>query len=127
MKRILIVDDEELFRSMLREFLEGNGYACEEAKDGIQALQSLSVLKVDLVITDLVMPNMDGERLIHSMSEYDGWNSIPVICVSGDLSLSAKKFKKPVLVLEKPINSGRLLAVLKKLLVPEESTIEPGG
>ena len=125
MKRILIVDDEAALRSTLRMLLEKKGYECEEAEDGIQALERLSRQTIDLVITDLAMPNMDGEALIQRMSENEKWESIPVICISGNLSLSPHHFKKPITILEKPINSNFLLTILNNLLKTEKSSNEP--
>lgn len=56
MKRILIVDDEQNHRLVLRTMLEGSGYICEEAEYGTVALELLPKLPVDLVVTDLNMP-----------------------------------------------------------------------
>ena len=120
MKRILIVDDEEIFRSTLQVLLERNGYECEQAGDGVQALYRLFLIKVDLVITDLVMPKLDGKGLIQSMSDHERWKAIPVICVSGNLSLSENQFKKPVTIINKPIDTRLLLETLDKLLNPEQ-------
>ncbi len=125
MKRILIVDDEEGLRSTLRVLLERNGYECEEAIDGVQALERLSRQRIDLVITDLTMPNLGGEGLIQRMEDQENWKSIPVICISGNLSLSPNHFKKPVTILEKPINTKFLLTILNNLLKPEKPSPGP--
>ena len=57
---ILIVDDDEVMRMLLRQFLEGEGYAVTEAEDGPAALERLAERSYDLVILDIAMPGIDG-------------------------------------------------------------------
>lgn len=57
---ILVVDDDEIVRILLRQFLEGEGFQVREAEDGASALELLQHVPVDLVILDIVMPGMDG-------------------------------------------------------------------
>jgi len=66
MKTILLVEDELLLREGVQETLEVNGYAVIGAADGIEALDWLEQTQVSLVITDLVMPNMNGVEFIAS-------------------------------------------------------------
>ena len=69
MKRILIVDDFEAGRLVLRKLLELKGYACQEAGNGLEALETLQTKKFDLVITDNKMPEMTGLELIQSLAQ----------------------------------------------------------
>lgn len=119
MKRILTVDDEELFRSSLRSLLEDEGYECEEAQDGVEALHILRRLQIDLVITDLRMPNMDGRHLLQTMEESDQWKTLPVICVTGNLKPFPKDLAMPVTILRKPIDTTILLVLIQRLLPKE--------
>ena len=57
---ILIVDDDEVMRMLLRQFLEGEGYEVTEAEDGPAALERLAERSYDLVILDIAMPGIDG-------------------------------------------------------------------
>lgn len=66
--RILVVDDERVIREILTDFLEMEGYVVVAAGDGNEALQRLAAEPVDLVITDLKMPNMGGIELIEQIS-----------------------------------------------------------
>jgi diguanylate cyclase (GGDEF)-like protein/PAS domain S-box-containing protein len=79
---ILIVDDDEVLRLLLKQFLEGEGYQVTEAVDGSEALQKLSETFFDLVIMDIAMPGIDGlavcEQLKLSMSEPP-----PVLIITG--------------------------------------------
>ena len=65
--RILVVDDEELIRALLLELLTSEGYEVTAAVDGEQALELLETERFDLVMTDLIMPGLDGvEVLLHA-------------------------------------------------------------
>lgn len=57
--KILVVDDDEMIRTLHAEFIRGFGYGVEVASDGIEAIAKIS-LDVDLVLTDAHMPNLDG-------------------------------------------------------------------
>lgn len=61
--QILIVDDDDIVRVLLRQFLEGEGFKVHEAVDGASALDMLRFIDVDLVILDIVMPGMDGSMV----------------------------------------------------------------
>ncbi len=62
-KNVLIVDDNPTNRKLLREFLRGNGYLTFEAEDGISALSIVAHEPVDIIVSDVLMPNMDGYSL----------------------------------------------------------------
>ena len=65
--RILLVDDDDETRELLRDFFGDRGYAVETAGDGAKALMRLATFAADLVITDLEMPGMSGLELIRSL------------------------------------------------------------
>ncbi len=71
MRRILVVDDDALARKNISAFLASEGYRVEQASDGIEALEVLKKHLFDLVLSDIVMPRMDGFALIqHVRSNY---------------------------------------------------------
>ena len=75
--RILVVDDEEEPRRRLSDLLQSSGYVVMEASSGREALAMLQDEELDLVITDIVMPEMDGLELVHRMkSEYPALKAI---------------------------------------------------
>src|SRR3954452_11298656 len=79
MSKILIVDDDPHIRELVRVFLQNEGFAVAEADDGIAALATLETLKADLVILDVMMPNMDGWELCRELrTSYD----IPVLMLT---------------------------------------------
>ena len=60
MTRILIVDDEEKIRNMIRKYAEYEGFQTDEAKDGLEAVQKCEKNNYDLCVMDIMMPNLDG-------------------------------------------------------------------
>lgn len=86
--KVLIVDDSASMRKIIRRVLMLSGYnaACLEAANGIEALEVLQREKVDLVLTDINMPQMNGEELIERLTQDELMSSIPVLVVSTDRS-----------------------------------------
>ena len=76
---ILIVDDIVTNRKLLRVTLEAEGHATIEAADGVEALQILARENVDAVISDILMPNMDGFRLCHEIRKSERFHALPFI------------------------------------------------
>ena len=87
---ILVVDDEEDFRIVLRDHFEDLGYTVAEAADGAEALEifSSSPRRFDLVITDIRMPRLSGDELITKLREMRRY--LPIIGVTGHADLSGK-------------------------------------
>lgn len=85
--KILIADDEAEIRDVLRLYLEKDGYQVYEAKDGMEAMALLKKEAVDLAILDIMMPGIDGYRVLRNIREN---NNIPVIMLSAKSSDSDK-------------------------------------
>jgi len=81
MKRILVIDDDELLLDTVREMLEGAGHVISVACDGNEGLALLSTGTFDLVITDIIMPNKEGIETIHDITERQP--DLPIIAISG--------------------------------------------
>ena len=120
MARILIIDDDESIRSVFQRFLSGNGYEVDVAADGRKGLRSLEQNPVDLVITDIMMPETDGLEVIMAICGKSA--EVPVIAMSGgmhampmDFLPMAKKFGA-CKVLYKPIELEELLAAVEETL-----------
>jgi cyclic di-GMP phosphodiesterase len=79
--RILIVDDEEQNRALLADLLALEGCVCEEAADGFEALAKI-MLDIDVVLLDIMMPNMDGFEVIRRVRENPATADIPIIMVT---------------------------------------------
>ena len=116
MKRLLIVDDDTDHRLILRTIFEREGYECEEAIDGREALKMLNTNQIALVLTDLNMPGMNGLQLIDQMQRLACTRNTPVI-----LQTSQVREEIPVTaytsgaraVLSKPFDFSQLLAEVR--------------
>ena len=83
---VLVVDDALMVRELQRSILERGGYAVRTASDGAEALAMLAEQPVDLVVTDLEMPNVDGFMLIRNIRAHPRLANIPVLIVSSRAS-----------------------------------------
>lgn len=91
---VLIVDDSPAMRRFVRRVLELTGIElgrCLEANNGQEALDLLRVEWVDIVLTDINMPLMDGEQLLRALKADSALRSIPVLVLSTDRSASRVK------------------------------------
>ena len=88
MARILVIDDQEPIRSLLRAVLEGEGHQVLEASNGRLGLELYRERSVDLVITDIVMPEMDGLEMILELTR--NFLNVKVIAMSGSLESEGK-------------------------------------
>jgi signal transduction histidine kinase/DNA-binding response OmpR family regulator len=76
---ILVVEDDQLTRQMLRQMLEREGYAVVEADHGQQALVRVAEQVPELILLDLLMPEMDGFAFVEELRRHDAWRSIPIV------------------------------------------------
>lgn len=78
---MLLVDDNNDMRTFIRGFME-NDYHIEEACDGKEALEKLTGLCPDIILSDIMMPRIDGIELIRKLKEEEKWRSIPLIALT---------------------------------------------
>ena len=81
-RKVLIVEDEEVIRKVLRLTLTKWGFQVEEAEDGVQALRKLGQEKYHLLISDIMMPNMDGWELIREVKRNPNTQDIRIIALT---------------------------------------------
>lgn len=115
MNTILIVDDEYLIADILGFALEDEGFLVEKASNGRKALEALKEKRVQLVITDYMMPVLNGEELVRSMREDPALSKLPVILMSGAQASQGC----PVLfaaVFDKPFDMDCMIAKVHELL-----------
>ncbi len=84
MKRILVVDDDQVIREVILRILSVRGYECETAADGLEAVALLEHARFDVVITDMVMPKMDGLQLIAHIKDHHPGTDVLVITGNSD-------------------------------------------
>jgi two-component system, OmpR family, response regulator len=130
MTQILIVDDDPHIRELLRLLLQNEGFEIREAGDGVEALALLESAKADLVILDIMMPNMDGWTLCRELREhYD----LPLLMLTakGETMQKIKGFElgtddylvKPFEPLELVV---RVKALLKRYRIAASQTVQIG-
>ncbi len=117
-KVIMTVDDSASVRQMVCLTLKDAGYAVIEACDGKDALAKLTG-PVDMIVTDLNMPNMDGIELIRSVRALPQYKFTPIVMLTTESQASRKEEGKAAGAtgwIVKPFKPEQLLAVAKKLL-----------
>src|SRR5262249_34311299 len=77
--RVLMVEDDTVQRERMRGWLEGPQWAVREAANGREALDRLQQGKPDVILLDLMMPEMDGFAVVAALQKEAGWRDIPVI------------------------------------------------
>jgi two-component system cell cycle response regulator DivK len=81
-KRILVVEDQEDDRQIIRDMLAGTGYAITEAEDGEQALAAITKQRPDLILMEIQLPSMDGYEAMRRIRTDPALFAIPIIAVS---------------------------------------------
>ena len=123
MESVLVVDDEPAVRRFASRVLREAGYAVEEAADGMDALKLIrsGVVSLGAVVSDIVMPRMNGVELLQSLSLERP--RLPVILMSGYGAdqLSRRGIVSPCGVLAKPVPPEALLAEVRRCLRLEAS------
>lgn len=117
MDRILIVEDDRMFREIFSDLLKSRGYDVETASCGSDGLNMLTRQRFDLVITDLLMPDISGMELLSRVKEHDP--SMDVIMVTGNANLESAIFAlkhgaRDYLV--KPVNADEFLHAVSQCL-----------
>lgn len=117
MASILIVDDELTLRRLLRNVLERAGYAVAEADNGKEAIGVIRAIELDLVITDIVMPETDGFELIRYVRR--AVPSLKIIVISGETTgpyLTTARLLGADTVLGKPVRPAVLVNEVENLI-----------
>ena len=118
-KIILVADDSPTIRKFVSFSLAAQGYKIVTASDGMDALEKLPKEKVDLIITDLNMPNLDGFELVRTVRDSTEYKDIPIIILSsldGDKELARGMQTGANAYLIKPFNPQRMLYEVSKFL-----------
>lgn len=120
MKRILVIDDDEMIRDVLKELLEINGYAVELASNGKMGVELYQKAPADVVITDMIMPQSNGILAILSIRK--NYPEAKIIAISGggrnvthDYLYAANQFGANK-TFQKPVDSDELLSAVDELV-----------
>jgi CheY-like chemotaxis protein len=120
-KEILVVDDDQSARLLLRLILEDAGYQVREARNGGAALILIKEWMPQLMVTDMVMPGIDGEGLISRLRSDPRTAALPIVAVTGH-SGAMERAGGANVVLAKPFNRGDLLATVASLMNKAEGS-----
>ena len=108
-KRILVIDDEVTALNLLQKIFEGEGYEVHMATNGREGVELFRRQPCDLVITDLVMPVMDGLQTILELREIA--SDLPVIAISGGGAISKERYLTVAGYLDKVITIAKPFSV----------------
>ncbi|MEQ9497571.1 MAG: response regulator [Deltaproteobacteria bacterium] len=120
MSRVLLIDDEEPFRKTIAKFLVRAGYEVIEAENGERGLRAANVEAFDAVLTDIIMPDMEGLEFIRRFKELDP--TVPIVAMSGGgrvcgaQPLKVAKMLGATRVLYKPFERAELLEAMQAAL-----------
>lgn len=118
-KKIMTVDDSASVRQMVSFTLKNEGYDVSEAVDGLDAITKLENEPVDMVLTDLNMPNMDGIELIKKLRANPKFKFVPIIFLTTESQDEKKQEGKQAGAtgwIVKPFKPEQLVGVIKKVL-----------
>ena len=122
---ILLVDNQEIVLGAAEAALKKDGYAVYKARNGAEGLKVATQLEPDLIITDIVMPRMDGMEMFRALQAHSDINEIPVIALSAKSS-PEDEYKLLEMgffdFIAKPINPTRLLARTRRALRLRQGT-----
>jgi CheY-like chemotaxis protein len=118
---ILVIDDEPALRSVLCTMLEVFGYSVIEAGSATFALSLLEEVKPDLILTDVMMPDMDGFTLIRRLRSEPTWSDIPALVISAKTTKDDRMAAETAGAngfLAKPFSAADLKTALRQLTLP---------
>ncbi len=119
-KHILVVDDDDMMRAFIKELLKINDFKITEAANGKLGLKEFREDTPDLVITDIIMPEMEGISFIRELRSYN--KDIPIIAMTGNVHGRMEEFLDISSqlgadeILRKPIKSKEFLEAINKLI-----------
>jgi len=117
-KRAMTVDDSKTMRDMVAFTLKGAGFEVAQAADGKQALVQLATTQVDIIITDLNMPVMDGVTLIRALRADPKWRAVPILMLTTESDVTKKAEGRNAGAtgwLVKPFNPEKLIEVVNRV------------
>ena len=119
MKRIVVVEDFNTSRQIIKKTLEKMGHQVDEASDGREALKFFDGSKIDLLISDYNMPNMDGAELVEYIRSREEYKYIPILILSTETNVKKQNRVKDALItgwIRKPFQIDEFNRLVEKVL-----------
>ena len=117
MEKILLVDDEPAITDNLAPFLERSGYAVEVAGDGEEALRKAAGFKPDLIVSDVLMPRLDGREMLRRLRRAGDWTPVILLTQVGESTERAMALEEGADdYLNKPFDPHELVARMRAVL-----------
>lgn len=129
MPRILLIEDDDSVRNMLRQTLELMGHAITEARNGKEGLALYQSANIDVVLTDIIMPDVEGMQVIRELRRQNP--AVKIIAMSGGGRMNARDYLRmaqklgAARILPKPFLGDELAAAIREVLA--EKPAAPGG
>ncbi len=124
-ERVLVVEDDPATRVGLTELVRTWGYAADSARDGEEALEKVTAFRPGIVVTDLVMPRLDGHGLLKALRERDPDVSVIMLTAQGSVESAVDAIKGGAYdYLTKPVDPQRLQILLAKAVERQETMRE---
>ncbi len=122
-QKILVIEDDDVMRELMRMTLEQNGYEVATAGDGVRGYDAALFLKPDLIVTDIRMPGADGIHVVRRVRDTSSIEQTPILVTTAfgtgtatfSLQLGANGFEP------KPIDPHSFLATVRRLLADRDS------
>ncbi len=122
-KKILVIEDDDVMRELMRMTLEQNGYEVATAPDGVHGYDAALFLKPDLIVTDIRMPGADGIHVVRRVRDTASLENTPILVTTAfgtgsatfSLQLGANAFEP------KPINQQSFLSTVRRLLADRDT------
>ena len=121
-KSVLIVDDNEMHLNLIKEMLTEQ-YNIQTVNSAVNALKHLNTNKVDIILLDILMPNIGGFEFLYAIREIPSYMDVPIIIVSGNTGedyIREAKNSSAFEVLAKPVNQLQLQKTIEKALRSNE-------
>lgn len=124
-ERVLVVEDDAATRMGLTELIRTWGFTTDSAEDGEEGLQKITSFRPAIVVTDLVMPRMDGLQLLKALREHDQDISVVILTAQGSVESAVEAIKDGAYdYLTKPVDPQRLRILLAKVVERQETMRE---
>src|SRR3989440_12967540 len=122
-KRILVIEDDDVMRELMRMTLEQNGYEVATAEDGVRGYDTAVFVKPDLIVTDIQMPGADGVHVVRRVRDTRSLENTPILVITAfgsgtatfSLQLGANAYEP------KPLDPHNFLSTVERLLSQGET------